>query len=50
MHFNKRFIISNYKGTKYTFDIIKLLKPRMSIITRSFLLSFDKDFQIIKIK
>ena len=44
MHFSKRFIISDYKDMKYTFDIIKLLKLRMSIITRPFLLSFNKDF------
>ena len=50
MHFNKRFIILNCKNIKYMFDIIKSLRPRISIIIRFFLLLFNKNFQIIKIE
>ena len=44
MRFNKRSIILNYNNITYIFDIIKSLKPRMLIITRPFLLSFNKNF------
>ena len=50
MYFSKRFIISDYKDIRYTFNIIKSLRSRISIIARFFLLLFNKDFHIIKIE
>ena len=50
VHFNKRLIISDCKDMRYTLNIIKSLKSRISTIVRSFLFSFNKDFYIIKIE
>ena len=50
MHFNKRSIILDYNDMRYTSDIIKSIKSRISTITQPFLFSFDKDFYIIKIE